>query len=37
MHHVIEDAGIAIGEALSMALGDRDGIRRFGYALIPSW
>jgi imidazoleglycerol-phosphate dehydratase len=35
MHHVIEDAGIAIGEALSMALGDRDGIRRFGYALIP--
>ncbi|MEM1611204.1 MAG: imidazoleglycerol-phosphate dehydratase [Sulfolobales archaeon] len=34
-HHVIEDTGIAFGEALSTALGDRAGIRRFGYALIP--
>lgn len=34
-HHVIEDTGIALGEAISKALGDRVGIRRYGYALIP--
>ncbi|MDT7888294.1 MAG: imidazoleglycerol-phosphate dehydratase [Desulfurococcales archaeon] len=34
-HHVIEDTGIALGEALAIALGDRRGIKRFGYALIP--
>mgnify|MGYP000014698282 CR=1 FL=1 len=34
-HHVVEDTGIAIGEALSHALGDRAGIGRFGYAIIP--
>jgi len=34
-HHVIEDTGIALGEALSAALGDRRGIKRYGYALIP--
>ncbi|MEM2204430.1 MAG: imidazoleglycerol-phosphate dehydratase [Sulfolobales archaeon] len=34
-HHVIEDVGITLGDAISKALGDRVGIRRFGYALIP--
>jgi imidazoleglycerol-phosphate dehydratase len=34
-HHTVEDIGIGIGEALSNALGDKHGIRRFGYALIP--
>ena len=34
-HHTNEDTGIAIGEAVSQALGDRAGIRRYGDALIP--
>ena len=34
-HHTTEDTGIAIGEAVSRALGDRRGIRRYGDALIP--
>ena len=34
-HHTTEDAGIAIGQALSRALGDRRGIRRYGSALLP--
>lgn len=34
-HHTTEDTGIAIGEALSMALGDRRGITRYGEATIP--
>ena len=34
-HHTTEDTGIAIGEAVSRALGDRTGIRRYGDALIP--
>jgi len=34
-HHLTEDAGLAIGMALSEALGDRKGIRRYGDALIP--
>ena len=34
-HHTTEDTGIAIGEAVSKALGDRAGIRRFGHATIP--
>lgn len=34
-HHVVEDTGIALGDAISRALGERVGIRRFGYALIP--
>lgn len=34
-HHTTEDIGIALGEAVSKALGDRVGIRRFGSALSP--
>jgi len=34
-HHTTEDTGIAIGEALSTALGDRMGITRFGSAICP--
>jgi imidazoleglycerol-phosphate dehydratase len=34
-HHTTEDSGIAIGEAVNKALGDRKGITRFGSALVP--
>ena len=34
-HHTTEDTGIAIGEAVAKALGDRRGIVRYGSALIP--
>jgi imidazoleglycerol-phosphate dehydratase len=34
-HHTTEDSGIALGEAVARALGDRKGIRRFGEATIP--
>jgi imidazoleglycerol-phosphate dehydratase len=34
-HHTTEDTGIAIGEAVARALGDRAGITRYGSALIP--
>lgn len=34
-HHAIEDLAIALGEALSKALGSREGITRFGYAVVP--
>ena len=34
-HHTTEDTGIAIGEAVSEALGDRRGIARYGFALAP--
>jgi imidazoleglycerol-phosphate dehydratase len=34
-HHTTEDVGIAIGEAVNKALGDRKGITRYGSALIP--
>ncbi|MCC5850062.1 MAG: imidazoleglycerol-phosphate dehydratase HisB [Verrucomicrobia bacterium] len=34
-HHTVEDVGIVLGEALDMALGDRRGIRRYGWCLLP--
>ena len=34
-HHTVEDLGIAFGEAVSKALGDRKGINRAGYFVMP--
>lgn len=34
-HHTIEDTGIVLGEAIKRALGDKKGIRRFGYFILP--
>jgi imidazoleglycerol-phosphate dehydratase len=35
MHHTVEDVGITLGQALSSALAERRGVRRYGYAYVP--
>jgi len=35
LHHTTEDSGIVIGEAISKALGDKKGIKRYAHAYIP--
>jgi imidazoleglycerol-phosphate dehydratase len=34
-HHTVEDVGITLGQALDRALGDRAGIERYGWAVVP--
>ncbi|GHU33915.1 hypothetical protein AGMMS50256_26760 [Betaproteobacteria bacterium] len=34
-HHTVEDIGISFGQALNRALGDKQGIRRYGQAYVP--
>lgn len=34
-HHTVEDTGIVLGKAIREALGDKTGIRRFGYFILP--
>ena len=34
-HHLVEDIGLALGQALNEALGERKGIRRYGWCMLP--
>lgn len=34
-HHTVEDVGLALGDAFNEALGDRKGINRYGWCLLP--
>ncbi|GAA6143378.1 imidazoleglycerol-phosphate dehydratase HisB [Hydrogenophaga sp. 5NK40-0174] len=34
-HHTVEDVGIVLGQAMSKAVGDKKGIRRYGHAYVP--
>lgn len=34
-HHTVEDIGITLGQAMSQAVGDKKGIRRYGHAYVP--
>ena len=34
-HHTVEDAGIVLGQAIKEAIGDKKGIRRYGYFVLP--
>ena len=34
-HHTVEDVGITLGQAVSKAVGDKKGLRRYGHAYVP--
>jgi len=34
-HHTVEDVGITLGQTLAAALGDKQGVRRYGHAYVP--